>query len=404
MFNDDSNPTLTSVTFGGNSASLSGGGIANVYSSSLKLANCILWGNLDQSGTGKMAQIYNDDSIINVTYSLVQSAVVYTGTGNLNVDPLFVRNPDDSGDGWGNGNDDYGDLHLQPTSPAIDAGDNINVTVSTDLDGKPRFLDVAARPDVGNGTPPIVDMGAYEAAWTELRLLKSVTPTVAAPGDTVTYTLTFSNEGSLPATGVVITDTIPVNVTNTSVISSGVAVTQSSPGYVWTVENLAPGNRGTITITGVFSGPLEGGTFTNTATIACIEAEVSVGNNKDAAQVRINAAPIANAGVDQIVDTYIPVTLDGSNSYDPDGDIPLAYGWKQAGGANVTIHDALSVTTFAAPGSFAILTFTLSVTDTLGLVSAPDTVVITIAKYEVYLPLVLKDSGQDVMARPVTRP
>lgn len=35
--------------------------------------------------------------------------------------------------------------------------------VTTDLDGNPRFLDIPSAPDSGNGTSPLVDMGAYEA-------------------------------------------------------------------------------------------------------------------------------------------------------------------------------------------------------------------------------------------------
>ena len=79
------------------------------------------------------------------------------GRGNIDADPRFVRNPD-PGDG---------DLSLLPSSPAIDAGDNGAVPpgVTTDLAGNPRFLDVATVPDTGAGTPPIVDMGAYEADW-----------------------------------------------------------------------------------------------------------------------------------------------------------------------------------------------------------------------------------------------
>ena len=34
--------------------------------------------------------------------------------------------------------------------------------ILTDLDGRPRFVDDPDTPDTGNGTPPIVDMGAYE--------------------------------------------------------------------------------------------------------------------------------------------------------------------------------------------------------------------------------------------------
>jgi len=91
---------------------------------------------------------------------------------------MFVRNPNDGGDGWGIGdNNDYGELQLLPGSPCIDAGDNNSVPADrTDLDGdgntvEPtpwaldaglRFVDDVVTADRGNGMPPIVDMGAYE--------------------------------------------------------------------------------------------------------------------------------------------------------------------------------------------------------------------------------------------------
>jgi hypothetical protein len=74
-------------------------------------------------------------------------------------------------------NDDFGDLHLTAGSPCIDAADNdavppdacdldgdgdTNEPIPWDADSHPRFLDVWTVPDTGNGTPPIVDMGAYE--------------------------------------------------------------------------------------------------------------------------------------------------------------------------------------------------------------------------------------------------
>ncbi len=57
-----------------------------------------------------------------------------------------------------------GDLHLSPGSPCIDAGDNnaVPVDIVTDLDGSDRFVDDPDMPDTGMGTPPIVDMGAFE--------------------------------------------------------------------------------------------------------------------------------------------------------------------------------------------------------------------------------------------------
>lgn len=53
----------------------------------------------------------------------------------VDTDPLFVRLPDDGGNGWGDksntqeidegANNDYGDLRLQSGSLCIDAGDNL---------------------------------------------------------------------------------------------------------------------------------------------------------------------------------------------------------------------------------------------------------------------------------------
>ncbi len=58
-------------------------------------------------------------------------------------------------------NDDY---RLLPGSPCIDAGDNaaLPASVTVDLDANARFVDDPATEDTGAGTPPIVDLGAYE--------------------------------------------------------------------------------------------------------------------------------------------------------------------------------------------------------------------------------------------------
>ena len=92
-----------------------------------------------------------------------------------------------------------------------------------------------------------------------------------------------------------------------------------------------------------------------------------------------NQPPVAESGPDQSVSTLITVTLDGSASRDPDGDLPLAYLWIQIGGPMVTLNDPTAVNpTFTAPGDPGMLTFTLSIIDSLGLASAPDAVTITV--------------------------
>ena len=82
-------------------------------------------------------------------------------TGNIDADPLFA-DPDGPDNLPGTADDD---LRLSPGSPCIDAADNtaVPIGITTDLAGNPRFVDNLITPDTGNGTPPIVDMGAYEA-------------------------------------------------------------------------------------------------------------------------------------------------------------------------------------------------------------------------------------------------
>ena len=179
MYNYKSSPTLTNVTFSGNTATNRGGGMYNDYYSSPTLTdvtfsgntadlgdgmynsgsdptltNVILWGDSAPGG----AEIYNDSSTPSVAYSDVQGCAgsgswnTACGTDNghnIDADPLFLD--------AANGN-----LRLQDTSPAIDAGDSdaVPVGVTTDLDGNPRFSGAA------------VDMGAYEfQTTTAYRLL-----------------------------------------------------------------------------------------------------------------------------------------------------------------------------------------------------------------------------------------
>lgn len=62
-----------------------------------------------------------------------------------------------------------------------------------------------------------------------------------------------------------------------------------------------------------------------------------------------NRAPVADAGESQFVNVGMEVTLDGTGSYDDDGD-PLTYAWTQLSGPGVTLADADTATPkFTAP-------------------------------------------------------
>jgi len=192
----------------GNSSGRLGGGIALGGTSSLALSNSTVVGNQAQAGGGMY--VAADPAVVpplTVTGStiagncsdlraggvdvpldslpaVVQNTIIaknsvgdqevdFIGTlagasekTLIGVDPLFVRNPSDGGDGWGDdpatpdvdesANDDYGDLHLGSGSPAINAGSN---ALAVDAEGNPLVADLDGGPRIVYGT---VDIGAYE--------------------------------------------------------------------------------------------------------------------------------------------------------------------------------------------------------------------------------------------------
>jgi len=138
---------LVNCTLSENTAADDGGGVRN-YDSTATATNCIFWGNKASSG----AQIRNDGGAsVTVTYSCIQGG--WSGEGNIDANPMFVRDPSPGADNeWGTPDDDYGDLHLGCGSPCLDVGTNTTAPPlpDTDADGGARIIG------------GVVDMGAYE--------------------------------------------------------------------------------------------------------------------------------------------------------------------------------------------------------------------------------------------------
>ena len=191
LFNDHGGPSITNCVFSGNLARSLAGGIFNHHGSP-SITNCLFSGNVGLSrGSGIFTDgqcspppsitnctfvgngvggLHNDDGLtgmvvansivwgndgaqiggnVTATYSCVQGG--YPGTGNIDADPLLLSIPGEDGQlRWG--------------SPCIDAGDNglVPAGVTSDLAGNDRFVDDPDTADSGAGTPPLVDMGAYE--------------------------------------------------------------------------------------------------------------------------------------------------------------------------------------------------------------------------------------------------
>lgn len=104
------------------------------------------------------------------------------------------------------------------TCPAADLCNAVSISspVTTDpVPGNDRY--VQPTNVIGTDPPPPPSAGA------DLAISKSASTGAAAVGDLVTYTLTATNQGSAPATGVVLADPLPAGVTFVSA-SSGCAL------------------------------------------------------------------------------------------------------------------------------------------------------------------------------------
>ena len=137
---------LVNCTAAGNtSESVTTGGI-RVLPSGLALSNCIVYSNL---GTGGGGLTIDNIAFGNAHHCCIEGG--FTGAGNISADPLFASLP-------------TGDLHIAQNSPCADAGNNslVPAGTTTDIEGNPRLADDPVVPDTGAGSPPIVDIGAYE--------------------------------------------------------------------------------------------------------------------------------------------------------------------------------------------------------------------------------------------------
>jgi len=93
-----------------------------------------------------------------------------------------------------------------------------------------------------------------------------------------------------------------------------------------------------------------------------------------------NQPPVANAGAGQTVHVGRLVTLDGSSSSDPDGNVPISYSWEivaKPAGSQVTLSDSSLVNPTFTPDANGDYQVQLIVTDSLGLAGTPATVTVS---------------------------
>lgn len=96
---------------------------------------------------------------------------------------------------------------------------------------------VTTAPDWGSLTSNPVDIGVGAP---QLTILKTPSAYRATPGDTITYTITYSNDSPVNTTGVVITDTLPAGLDFIAAGSGGI-YDPATRTITWTPGSLASG-------------------------------------------------------------------------------------------------------------------------------------------------------------------
>jgi uncharacterized repeat protein (TIGR01451 family) len=107
------------------------------------------------------------------------------------------------------------------------------------------------------------------------------------PGDEIDYTIRVRNSGAATATGVVVTDALPAQLT---FVSASLGGTFATGTVSWTLGVVPPGVTRTLRVTAQLATPLDNGVIiSNTAVIDCLEL---VPFTTAAAAFTIQSAPV----------------------------------------------------------------------------------------------------------------
>lgn len=118
----------------------------------------------------------------------------------------------------------------------------------------------------------------------DLSITKTVNDNTPDAGQTITYTITVTNNGTDSATSVVVNDVLPGGL----VLGTATPSVGSFSAPTWTVGTLANGASATLTITATVGAETFGQTITNTATTSSAVTDPTPGNNSSTIDVTVN--------------------------------------------------------------------------------------------------------------------
>jgi uncharacterized repeat protein (TIGR01451 family) len=237
-----------------------------------------------------------------------------SGTGDLsNTDPLLEALADNGG---------LTQTHaLMTGSPAIDAGTPV---ACTDIAIDPLPVDQRGftRPVDGDSDLAVVcDIGAYEAggaSGSNLFVAKVALSDDSIPvGDSLAYFIVVANAGPLAATGVTLTDQLPVGVDFVSAVpSQGTPCNEAAGTVTCAIGALAAGASAEVLI---FATATTGGSKTNAASVVGDQSDPDSTDDTVEVVITVSFPDSDSDGVNDNVDNCPTDPNPGQEDNDTDG-------------------------------------------------------------------------------------
>ncbi|MDH3216718.1 MAG: DUF11 domain-containing protein, partial [Candidatus Krumholzibacteria bacterium] len=157
----------------------------------------------------------------------------------------------------------------------------------------------AAITTTGRGDPDgsnDADTVSIDVTSADLAVAKTVDTGAPAEGDTVAYTIMVSNAGPDTATGIEITDSLPVGLTYVSQMTT--QGNYDSTTGVWAIANVANAASDTLILIVAVDAGTGGSTINNTAAVTQADVgDPDASNNSDTAGINVNDGPVVASAI-----------------------------------------------------------------------------------------------------------
>lgn len=290
-----------------------------------------------------------------------------------------------------------GNTITESASSALNSGssDTFTLVVSapTTLVAGSAFSDSAQVSSDNSTTDPVLTnnsstvTGSIVGAPADLAVTNLSSVSSANEGDNIVYTVTVTNNGPNPGTGVVLTDTLGANLSYISATATQGTFTSTNGVSTFTIGTINSGATVTLKVT---AKALEEGTVSNISSVAATSADTNTANNSSTATTLVNEPPI--------VVTAKAITIKtGSNVNYSLATFTHAAGIELANAFKATINwgDGTSST-----GVITLSGTTYSVTGTHKYAKTGYTPTVTVAEVGQSAQLLLAKAGDEVPALP----